>query len=261
MRRLGFDPGSGRRRVVRRTGWLLALLSLLSHAYLYRAFLVIEPGATGPAWELVRVAGSEVPPAGGELIYATVDAGRAGLAEAFRALVDPVVELRRVAREVPPGLTWEEYAGALRESMQESQRVAAVVALRHLGYRVRLDEEVLPVEIEPAGDAIGGTSAALVVALEVYRQVTGIELDGGVRIAGTGDLRPDGRVEVVAGVRQKAVAAERAGAALFLVPRANAAEAASVARNMRVVPVDTFEQAVAVLRSAGREEYPGVRGI
>lgn len=250
--------GSGSK--ARRIGWLLVLLALTLHFLCFFRFMAIKPGAVGLASDLVRVAGKEAPPGGGGFLYATVDAGRASLVEAFWSLFDRGVELRPVAREVPSGMTWEEYAKVLEGAMVESLSVASVVALRHLGYRVSLDQE-LPVAIEAVEEGIGGTSAALMVALEVYRQVAGVEFAEGLLVAGTGTLRLDGRVEAVDGVRQKALAAERAGADLFLVPRANAAEAAAVAKRMRVVPVDTFEQIVSLLRSAGREEYPAIRGI
>lgn len=242
-------------------GALLAALGLLLHLIFYAGCVVVEPGVAAPASELVRVAGGAPQGGGrGSLLYTTVSAGRAGLVGALRALADPGVELRPLRGEVPPGLGWEEYTELLRESMRESRAVAVLVALRHLGYRVSPGEEP-PVDVEPAGDEIGGESAALVVALEVYRQLTGAEVAGGLVVAGTGALLPDGRVEAVGGVRQKVLAAERAGADVFLVPRANAAEAAAAARRVRIVPVDTFEQAVGVLQSADREEYPRLRGI
>ena len=244
-----------------RRGAQLAALCLFLHLFFYHGCVVVEPGVAAPASELVRVAGG-APQVGGRgtLLYTTVRAGRAGLLGALRALVDPGVELRPLRGEVPSGLGWEEYTERLRESMRESHAVAVLVALRHLGYRLSLGEE-LPVEVEPAGEEVGGESAALVVALEVYRQLTDAEIAGGLAVAVTGALLPDGRVEPVGGVRQKVLAAERAGADLFLVPRANVAEAAAAARRVRVVPVDTFEQAVGVLQSMDREEYPRLRGI
>lgn len=245
---------------VRRAAWLLAGFALGLHLVFFLNAVAIKPGAVGPASELVRVVGTGATAAESRLLYTTVIARRASLLDLLRSLFDPSVELRPVAREVPAGLTWEEYVELLEGLMEESQRVAAAVALRHMGYRVGLGDE-LPVAIETAPGGIGGPSAALMVALEVYRQVAGVELAEGLLVAGTGDLHPDGRVEAVDGVRQKALAAERAGADLFLAPRANALEAAAVAKQMRVIPVDTFEQVVGLLRSAGREEYPANRGI
>lgn len=256
--------GSGRRAgltIPARRGARLVALCLAVHLALYHACLVVEPGVAAPAGELVRVAGSAGGGGGqGELLYATVNAGRAGLLGALRALVVPGVELRLLRSELPAGLGWEEYVEHLQGSVRESHAVAVLVALRHLGYRVGVGEEP-PVEVEPAGEGIGGDSASLVVALEVYRQLRGAPIAGGLTVAGTGALLPDGRVEPVGGVRQKVLAAERAGADLFLVPRANAAEAAAAARSVRIVPVDTFEQAVRALQSAEREEYPRRRGI
>lgn len=75
-----------------------------------------------------------------------------------------------------------------------------------------------------------GPSAGLALALHIYERLTGEPLAGGRRIA-----------------------AARAGADFFLVPEANAAEAAAAAEaaggGMAVAGVRTFEEAVNLLRA------------
>ena len=81
-------------------------------------------------------------------------------------------------------------------------------------------------------------------AVEIYAALHG--LPGGVAVAGTGTLRSDGRVGRIEGTRQKLLAAKRAGARVFFVPRANFTDVADE-RDVRVVPVDTFAGALRAL--------------
>jgi PDZ domain-containing protein len=104
-----------------------------------------------------------------------------------------------------------------------------------------------------AGD-FAGPSAGLALALHIYERLAGETLTGGRRIAATGTIEPSGAVGAVGGVGLKAIAASRAGAGLFLVPEANAAEAAAAAKaaggGMAVAGVRSLEEAVALLRAA-----------
>jgi len=76
-----------------------------------------------------------------------------------------------------------------------------------LPFRVRFDD------LE-----IGGPSAGITYALAVYDLLVDDDIAAGRDIASTGAIDLEGRVGPVGGVEEKAVAAERAGADLFLVP-------------------------------------------
>jgi len=104
-----------------------------------------------------------------------------------------------------------------------------------------------PVEIE-AQKIVGGPSAGLMFALTVYNLVTPEDVTGGRRIAGTGTIALDGTVGPIGGVEQKVAAAEAAGAAYFLCPADNYADAVAVARGIEVVRIETVDQALAFLR-------------
>lgn len=108
----------------------------------------------------------------------------------------------------------------------------------------------LPVEVRIDADGITGPSAGLMFALEIIDQLAPDDLTRGRVVAGTGTITPDGRVGPIGGIRQKAIAAERAGAAIFLAPRDDAAKAAQVAARMKVVPVGTLQEALDALRSS-----------
>lgn len=102
-----------------------------------------------------------------------------------------------------------------------------------------------PLTIE-SGD-IGGPSAGLMWTLGVIELLTPEDLSRGRVIAGTGAITLEGEVDAIGGVEEKVVAAEDAGASIFFVPVENAAAARSVARDIVIVPVDTFRDAVRYL--------------
>ena len=109
----------------------------------------------------------------------------------------------------------------------------------------------LPVEVEINSGRIGGPSAGLAFALDLLEEL-GREVDRGYKVAVTGQLELDGAVLPIGGVRQKVVGAKQAGADLFLVPGENAPEARRYAEGLRIIPVNSFQQALRRLATARR---------
>jgi Lon-like protease len=103
----------------------------------------------------------------------------------------------------------------------------------------------LPVTID-AGN-VGGPSAGLAFALEVMEKL-GRDVDHGHRVAATGEIKLDGSVGEIGGVKQKTIGARKAGVDVFLVPAGdNAEEARRYADGLRIVPVQNFRQALQAL--------------
>src|SRR6266508_3351817 len=94
-----------------------------------------------------------------------------------------------------------------------------------------------PFQITISSGDIGGPSAGLMWALGLYDLLTPGDLTGGVIVAGTGQIEPDGTVVPIGGVQQKIAAARDAGATVFLVPRGNLAAAKVVAGDLPLIPV------------------------
>ncbi len=94
----------------------------------------------------------------------------------------------------------------------------------------------------------GGPSAGLMFTLTVYNTLSTRDLTGGRRIAGTGTISLDGSVGPIGGVKQKVAAAEAAGAVYFLCPVENYADAASVARTIKVIKVANVQEALDFLQ-------------
>lgn len=109
----------------------------------------------------------------------------------------------------------------------------------------------LPFPVEVDQGRIGGPSAGLLIALTVYDLADPGDLAAGRSIAGTGTITLDGEVGAVGGVDAKVVAAQAAGASVFLVPENEAALAEEVAGDdIEVIPVATIDDAIAALQEA-----------
>jgi Lon-like protease len=105
----------------------------------------------------------------------------------------------------------------------------------------------LPIDVTIRSGDIGGPSAGLPFALDILEEL-GRDVDHGHRIAATGEIELDGRIEPIGGVRQKTIGVERAGVKIFLVPAGdNAREATKYARGLRIIPVRNFQQALQAL--------------
>jgi PDZ domain-containing protein len=99
---------------------------------------------------------------------------------------------------------------------------------------------------------IDGPSAGLSFTLAVMDWLGGGDLTGGKTVAATGTMSFNGAVGEVGGVAQKAIAVRRAGAAMFIVPRAEYAQArANAGSTMKVVGVDNVSQALSALATIG----------
>ncbi len=110
-----------------------------------------------------------------------------------------------------------------------------------------------PIGVQIQSGDIGGPSAGLMWALGLYDLLTPGDLTGGRTIAGTGHIGLDGTIYPIGGIGDKIVAAERAGAKVFLLPTANLAEAkAASSGTMTLVPVASFDDALNYLeRTSG----------
>lgn len=120
------------------------------------------------------------------------------------------------------------------------------------------DKELL---VEPKVDIntedIGGPSAGFMFSLEIYNQLTEVDLTRGYEIAGTGTISPEGVIGRIGGIEQKIVAADKAGADIFFAPFEEGAEdsnynaavktAKDIDTEMEIVPVDIFDEAISYL--------------
>ena len=105
-----------------------------------------------------------------------------------------------------------------------------------------------PFEIDIKTGNVGGPSAGLMMALNVYNNLIPEDITNSKIIAGTGTIEIDGSVGPVGGIKQKIIAAKRAGAELILVPVANFEEAKLFETdNTAIIAVDSFDEALSVI--------------
>jgi PDZ domain-containing protein len=105
----------------------------------------------------------------------------------------------------------------------------------------------LPIPVRIDLGQVGGPSAGLAFALDVVEEL-GHDIDHGHKVAASGEILQNGAVAPVGGLKQKTIGARRAGADVFLVPAGeNAQEARRYAGDMRVIPVQSFRQALRAL--------------
>ncbi|SDN24527.1 SepM family pheromone-processing serine protease [Alkalicoccus daliensis] len=118
-------------------------------------------------------------------------------------------------------------------------------------------------EVEINTDQIGGPSAGLMFALEIYNQLTEKDITHGLHIAGTGSIDEEGNVGRIGGVKQKVYASDEDGMDVFFVPVEEGAEdsnyiiasntAQEIDTDMEIVPVGHFQEALDYLNSLEEE--------
>ena len=105
-----------------------------------------------------------------------------------------------------------------------------------------------PFAIDIKTGNVGGPSAGLMMALNVYNNLIPEDITNSKIIAGTGTIEIDGSVGPVGGIKQKIIAAKRAGAELILVPVANFDEAKPFETDKTlIIAVDSFDEALSVI--------------
>ncbi|GEN44804.1 SepM family pheromone-processing serine protease [Alkalibacillus haloalkaliphilus] len=120
------------------------------------------------------------------------------------------------------------------------------------------DVHVTP-EVEYESGQIGGPSAGLMFALEVYNRLTMDDITKGRTIVGSGEIDYEGNIYRIGGVDKKVVSADRDGADIFFAAHENGREgsnyneavekAEEIDTNVEIVPVDTFQDALDYLNN------------
>lgn len=150
---------------------------------------------------------------------------------------DPQRDGARPAREV------EVVIGA-RESDPSKGFLGVSTFTRDLSF-------TFPVQIVIDSGRVGGPSAGLAFTLGILDVMTPGSLTGGLKVSSTGTIALDGTVGPIGGMHQKVMASRRAGVDLMLVPASEVDEARKYAGNLRIEPVGTLDDALAVLTTVG----------
>lgn len=120
-----------------------------------------------------------------------------------------------------------------------------------------------PEKIKVDSGDIGGPSAGMMFTLEMYEMLSGKDLRHGRNIAGTGEILPNGEIGRIGGIDKKVIAADKAGASIFLAPddtitkemkkydpsiQSNYKEAMAAKKKyhlkIKIIPVHTIQDAI-----------------
>ncbi len=156
-------------------------------------------------------------------------------------------ELRTEIQKAPPG---EEISiGIERDGVTKTVGVVPVEETIRGRPRLLIGvtpgyDYVFPFDVRiNISDNIGGPSAGLVFSLAVYDTITPGSLTGGARVAGTGEIAPDGSVGPIGGIQQKIAGARAEGTDLFLVPEDNCSDALGADNgDMQLVRASTMHE-------------------
>jgi len=118
--------------------------------------------------------------------------------------------------------------------------IGILITTKNLNYE-------FPIEVKYDTGNIVGPSAGGMFALEIYNQLVEEDLTKGKKIAGTGTINLEGEIGQIDGIKQKIIAAEEAQAEIFILPEENYEAAKNVKKNIQLVPVKTFEEAIQFL--------------
>ncbi|GAA2259229.1 hypothetical protein GCM10010415_21430 [Streptomyces atrovirens] len=240
---------------------VVALLATAAFAPL--PFSVAQPGMTADVLgenkgtQVITITGAPVRETSGQLRMTTIEATSPDTRVDLPDVIDSWFSTDRAVMPrdavYPSGDSVEEIQQYNREQMKESQDEATRAALNYLN---REDEDI-EVTLELAD--VGGPSAGLLFSLGIVDKLDSGDLTGGRVIAGTGTIDADGTVGAVGGVPLKTQAAERDGATVFLVPKAECSDAqAELPEGLRLIPVTTLKSAVDALTALekGTGEVP-----
>lgn len=108
-----------------------------------------------------------------------------------------------------------------------------------------------PIDISINPGDVTGPSAGLAFALTSIDLLSKGDLSGSNRVAITGEIYLDGEVGQVGGVKEKAIAARRAGAKIMIVPKGEGGIARKNAGDMKVYEVSNISDALQVLEKSG----------
>ena len=171
--------------------------------------------------------------------------------------VDTADKLLGALRGKPAGTTFA--IGVTRAGQAMTVQVATVAGQDGVP-RIGVTPEITstaPFKLNIPIENIGGPSAGLMLTLGIIDKIRPEDLTGGKIIAGTGTIDADGKVGPIGGVPQKLVASKDAGAAYFLTPKDNCAEAvANRQAGLPLVRVATLDDALAALAEIRAGKQP-----
>ena len=139
---------------------------------------------------------------------------------------------------------------ASKKDMKVSQNSSVLAAIDFLkANQLQNNEELIrPEDIAFDVRKTGGPSGGFVFALGIIELLTKENILGSNHVAGTGTISATGVIGPIGGIAEKLIAADRAGATIFMSPIRNCKELTRIPQGMRVIAVTNLGDAIAQLR-------------
>ncbi len=139
---------------------------------------------------------------------------------------------------------------AAKKDMKVSQNASVLAAIDYLNVN-KLQNNEAPIRAEDIAFDVrktGGPSGGFVFALGIIELLTEENILGKNHVAGTGTISATGVIGPIGGIAEKIIAADRAGATIFMSPISNCKELTRIPKGMRVIAVTDLTDAIAQLR-------------
>ncbi|MFO7151666.1 MAG: SepM family pheromone-processing serine protease [Bacillota bacterium] len=116
---------------------LIAILLVAANFYMANNYTIVAPGVTVDLKEIVEVE-EGVRDEEGAFLLTTVSTRPLNLPLAIYAAFNPFVDIEPSEQVIPEGMDMKKYMEYMKQWMQESQKIAEVVALRRAGYETEI---------------------------------------------------------------------------------------------------------------------------
>ncbi len=139
---------------------------------------------------------------------------------------------------------------ASKKDMKVSQNASVLAAIDYLNAN-KLQNNEGPIRAEDIAFDVrktGGPSGGFVFALGIIELLTEENILGKNHVAGTGTISATGVIGPIGGIAEKLIAADRAGATIFMSPIRNCKELTRIPQGMRVIAVTNLSDAIDQLR-------------
>lgn len=116
---------------------VLLLILFAFNYYLNQNYTIIAPGITVDLKNIVTVENGKKD-AAGSFFLTTVTSRTLNIPLLIYALINPYIDIEPKSEMLPPGWDLERYMDYMKQWMQESQKIAEVVALKKAGYNPQI---------------------------------------------------------------------------------------------------------------------------
>lgn len=126
------------------------------------------------------------------------------------------------------------------------------------------EQFVFPFDVKIKLEETGGPSGGLIFAIGVVDKLTAEDLIRSRNIAGTGTITTTGNVGPIGGIAEKIIGARDFGVEIFFTPIENCQDISNIEalgqgkgeKAMKIVPVATLAEAIAVLKLPENSKFP-----